>query len=62
LEASNRIFASMTEERGSTARRGRGLDVILVETANHILPTMLDKNMAKTVERELEDNGGNDLT
>jgi len=23
----------------------------------HFLPTMLDKNMAKIVERELEDNG-----
>jgi NADPH-dependent 2,4-dienoyl-CoA reductase/sulfur reductase-like enzyme len=45
--------------RGSTARRGRGggMDVTLVEMADHILPTMLDKNMAKTVERELENNG-----
>ena len=40
--------------------RGRGsagMDVTLVEMADHVLPTMLDKNMAKIVERELEDNG-----
>src|SRR5215831_3555776 len=36
---------------------GRGTDVTLVEMADHVLPTMLDKNMAKIVERELEDNG-----
>jgi NADPH-dependent 2,4-dienoyl-CoA reductase/sulfur reductase-like enzyme len=33
------------------------MDVTLVEMADHILPTMLDKNMAKIVERELEANG-----
>jgi len=33
------------------------MDVTLVEMADHVLPTMLDKNMAKTVERELVDNG-----
>ena len=38
-------------------RDGRGTDVTLVEMADHVLPTMLDKNMAKIVERELEDNG-----
>jgi len=38
-------------------RDGRGMDVTLVEMADHVLPTMLDKNMAKIVERELEDNG-----
>jgi NADPH-dependent 2,4-dienoyl-CoA reductase/sulfur reductase-like enzyme len=36
---------------------GRGMDVTLVEMADHVLPTMLDKNMAKIVEKELEDNG-----
>jgi NADPH-dependent 2,4-dienoyl-CoA reductase/sulfur reductase-like enzyme len=36
---------------------GAGMDVTLVEMADHVLPTMLDKNMAKIVERELEDNG-----
>lgn len=47
------------KERGSSARRevGGRMDVTLVEMADHILPTMLDKNMAKTVEKELEDNG-----
>jgi NADPH-dependent 2,4-dienoyl-CoA reductase/sulfur reductase-like enzyme len=49
------------KKRGSTDRRrnGRGgrMDVTLVEMADHILPTMLDKNMAKTVEKELKDNG-----
>ena len=43
------------KKRGSTLRRG--IDVTLVEMADHVLPTMLDKNMAKFVERELEDNG-----
>jgi NADPH-dependent 2,4-dienoyl-CoA reductase/sulfur reductase-like enzyme len=39
------------------AFRKRRMDVTLVEMADHVLPTMLDKNLAKTVERELEDNG-----
>jgi NADPH-dependent 2,4-dienoyl-CoA reductase/sulfur reductase-like enzyme len=43
------------KKRGSTVRGG--MDVTLVEMADHVLPTMLDKNMAKIVERELEDNG-----
>ena len=43
------------KKRSSTVRRG--MDVTLVEMADHVLPTMLDKNMAKIVERELEDNG-----
>src|SRR5215467_6658762 len=38
-------------------REGAGMDVTLVEMADHVLPTMLDKNMAKIVEKELEDNG-----
>ena len=46
------------KKRGLTAKGGGGsMDVTLVEMADHVLPTMLDKNMAKTVERELEDNG-----
>jgi NADPH-dependent 2,4-dienoyl-CoA reductase/sulfur reductase-like enzyme len=43
------------KKRGSAVRGG--MDVTLVEMADHVLPTMLDKNMAKIVERELEDNG-----
>ena len=43
------------KKRGSTVRRD--MDVTLVEMADHVLPTMLDKNMAKIVERALEDNG-----
>ena len=40
------------------AFKNRGLaDVTVVEMADHILPTMLDKKMAKIVERELEANG-----
>ena len=35
----------------------RKMDIIVVEMSDHILPTMLDKNMAKIVERELEANG-----
>jgi NADPH-dependent 2,4-dienoyl-CoA reductase/sulfur reductase-like enzyme len=46
------------KKRGSTDGRGADVtDVTLVEMADHILPTMLDKNMAKIVERELEANG-----
>jgi NADPH-dependent 2,4-dienoyl-CoA reductase/sulfur reductase-like enzyme len=47
------------KKRGSVRSGGRGcsMDVTLVEMAEHVLPTMLDKNMAKIVERELEDNG-----
>ena len=33
------------------------MDVTVVEMADHILPSLLDKNMAKIVERELEANG-----
>ena len=33
------------------------MDITVVEMSDHILPTMLDKNMAKIVERELEANG-----
>jgi NADPH-dependent 2,4-dienoyl-CoA reductase/sulfur reductase-like enzyme len=48
-------------KRGSIGRRRRGgrdtMDVTLVEMADHIIPTMLDKNMAKIVERELQANG-----
>ena len=43
------------KKRGSTVRSG--MHVTLVEMADHVLPTMLDKNMAKIVERALEDNG-----
>jgi NADPH-dependent 2,4-dienoyl-CoA reductase/sulfur reductase-like enzyme len=40
------------------AFKNRGLtDVTVVEMADHILPTMLDKKMAKIVERELEAKG-----
>jgi NADH oxidase (H2O2-forming) len=46
------------KKRGSTGGRGGDTtDVTLVEMADHILSTMLDKNMAKIVERELEANG-----
>ena len=33
------------------------MDVTVVEMADHILPNMLDKDMAKIVQRELENNG-----
>jgi NADPH-dependent 2,4-dienoyl-CoA reductase/sulfur reductase-like enzyme len=47
------------KKRGAVRSGGGGgsMDVTLVEMADHVLPTMLDKNMAKIVERELEDNG-----
>src|SRR5215831_10754221 len=54
------IGLEMVEAFKKKVRRGRGgagMDVILVEMADHVLPTMLDKNMAKIVEKELEDNG-----
>jgi NADPH-dependent 2,4-dienoyl-CoA reductase/sulfur reductase-like enzyme len=35
----------------------RKMDITVVEMSDHILPTMLDKNMAKIVESELEANG-----
>jgi len=35
----------------------RKMDIIVVEMSDHVLPTMLDKNMAKIVQRELESNG-----
>src|SRR5215469_16792714 len=42
-------FKKRVGGRGGSA----GMDVTLVEMADHVLPTMLDKNMAKIVEREL---------
>ena len=36
---------------------GRKMDIAIVEKNDHVLPTMLDKQMAKIVQRELEDNG-----
>ena len=36
---------------------GRKMDITVVEMSDHVLPTMLDKQMAKIVQRELEDNG-----
>ena len=33
------------------------MDVTVVEMSDHILPPILDSNMAKIVERELEANG-----
>ena len=36
---------------------GRKMDITVVEMSDHVLPTILDKKMAKIVQRELEDNG-----
>src|SRR5262245_52914440 len=36
---------------------GRKMDITVVELSDRVLPTMLDKQMAKIVQRELEDNG-----
>jgi NADPH-dependent 2,4-dienoyl-CoA reductase/sulfur reductase-like enzyme len=35
----------------------RKMDITVVERSDHVLPTMLDKNMAKIVQKELESNG-----
>jgi NADPH-dependent 2,4-dienoyl-CoA reductase/sulfur reductase-like enzyme len=35
----------------------RRIDITVVEMSDHVLPTLLDKNMAKIVEKELEANG-----
>lgn len=43
------------KKRGQTGRVD--IDVTVVELAGHILPSLLDKNMAKIVERELEAKG-----
>jgi len=50
-------MAEAFKKRGQTGRREDMMDVTVAEMADHILPTMLDKNMAKIVERELEANG-----
>jgi NADPH-dependent 2,4-dienoyl-CoA reductase/sulfur reductase-like enzyme len=39
------------------AFRRRGIDVTIVEMADHVLPNLLEKDMAEIVNRELEDNG-----
>src|SRR5262249_3231522 len=35
----------------------RKMDITVIERSDHVLPTMLDKNMAKIVQKELESNG-----
>ena len=51
------IGLEMVEAFKKRGHTGRGdMDVTLVEMADHILPSLLDKNMAKIVERELEAN------
>jgi NADPH-dependent 2,4-dienoyl-CoA reductase/sulfur reductase-like enzyme len=47
-------------ENGKRTGSSHGsMDIILVEIADHVLPNMLDKDMAKIVQRELENNGVN---
>jgi NADPH-dependent 2,4-dienoyl-CoA reductase/sulfur reductase-like enzyme len=41
------------------AFRRRGMDVTIIEMADHILPSLLDKEMAEMVKQELEKNGIN---
>jgi NADPH-dependent 2,4-dienoyl-CoA reductase/sulfur reductase-like enzyme len=41
------------------AFRRRGMDVTIIEMADHILPSLLDKEMAEMVMQELEKNGIN---
>lgn len=36
---------------------GRDIDITIVEKSDHVLPAMLDKQMATIVQRELEENG-----
>jgi NADPH-dependent 2,4-dienoyl-CoA reductase/sulfur reductase-like enzyme len=48
------------ENGGRTGSSSHGsMDMILVEMADHVLPNILDKDMAKIVQRELENNGVN---
>jgi NADPH-dependent 2,4-dienoyl-CoA reductase/sulfur reductase-like enzyme len=41
------------------AFRRKGMNVTIIETADHILPSLLDKEMAEMVKQELEKNGVN---
>jgi NADPH-dependent 2,4-dienoyl-CoA reductase/sulfur reductase-like enzyme len=52
-----RAAGSGRENGARTASSRDSMDVMLVEMADHILPNLLDKDMAKIVQRELEDNG-----
>ena len=48
------------QSKGRTSSNGEyydAMDVTLVEMADHILPNLFDKSMAKIFQRELEDNG-----
>ena len=45
------------ENVGRTGSSRDSMDVTLVEMADHVLPNLLDKDMANIVQRELEDNG-----
>jgi len=52
------IGLEMVEAFKKRGQTGRGdMDVTVVEMADHILPSLLDKNMAKIVEKKLEANG-----
>lgn len=39
------------------AFRRRGMDVTIIEMADHVLPSLLDRDMAEIVKKELENNG-----
>ncbi len=48
-----------TENGVTTDSSDSGINVTVVEMADHVLPSLLDKDMAKIVQRELENNGVN---
>lgn len=51
------IGAGLIGLEGAVAFKELGLDVLVVELLEHLLPTMLDKDMASIVQRHLEEKG-----
>ncbi|HET7390965.1 MAG TPA: FAD-dependent oxidoreductase [Nitrososphaeraceae archaeon] len=58
LEMAESFKKRNTKTTMTSTRRGRNdMDVTVVELSDHILPTLLDKDMANIVQQELQDNG-----
>ena len=54
-----RAVGRARENRGTISSSNSSMDIVLVEMADQVLPNILDKDMAKIVQRELENNGVN---
>lgn len=57
IKSANIVGSGLIGIEMAEAFKKREIKVTLVEMADHVLPNLLDKDMAKMVEEELKDNG-----